>query len=219
SEPHAEELKRRLNNTLPKVSSEAEVYKAAGLDYIEPELREGTKEFEWSEKKQLPKLLQWEDLKGSLHNHSTWSDGVHTIEEMALFCRDELKLGYLGISDHSKTAVYAKGLNEERVLAQQQEIDALNQKLAGTCKRFKGIESDILSDGSLDYPAEILSTFDFVVASIHSNVKMDGEKATARLIKAIENPFTTILGHPTGRMLLVRSGYQPDFKKVIDACA
>lgn len=219
SEGHTNELKRRLNGAFSKVNSEIEVYAAAGLPYIEPELREGLQEFEWAEKEQLPELVEWKDLKGTLHNHSTWSDGVNTIEEMAVFCRDELKLKYLGISDHSKSAVYAKGLNEERVLAQQEEIDGLNQKLEGAFKIFKGIESDILSDGSLDYPPEILSTFDFVVASVHSNLKMNEEKATSRLIKAIENPYTTMLGHPTGRMLLTRSGYQPDFKKIIDACA
>ena len=166
----------------------------------------------------LPKLVTWEDLKGSLHNHSTWSDGVNTIEQMALFCRDELKLQYLGISDHSKSAFYAKGLYEERVLAQHEEIDTLNQKL-NDFKIFKGIESDILFDGSLDYAPEILATFDFVVASIHSVFKMNEEKATSRLITAIENPYTTILGHPSGRLLLSRSGYPVDFKKVIDACA
>ena len=137
---------------------------------------------------------------------------------MALYCKDQLNLEYLGICDHSKTAVYAKGLNEQRVYAQHQEIDELNRKLA-PFKIFKGIESDILSDGSLDYTDEILKTFDFVVASVHSNLRMDEEKATTRLIKAIENPYTTILGHPTGRLLLSRAGYPIDYKKIIDACA
>jgi len=127
-------------------------------------------------------------------------------------------LNYLGICDHSQSAVYAKGLSEQNVLQQWAEIDALNQKLA-PFKIFKGIESDILSDGSLDYSETILKGFDFVVASIHSNLKMDEEKATKRLIKAIENPYTTILGHPTGRLLLSRKGYPIDYKKVIDACA
>jgi DNA polymerase (family 10) len=137
---------------------------------------------------------------------------------MALFCRDELKLQYLGISDHSKSAYYAKGLYEEKVLAQHKEIDALNAKMQGF-KIFKGIESDILFDGSLDYSDDILNTFDFIVASIHSVFKMTEEKATSRLIKAVENPYTTILGHPTGRLLLSRSGYPVNFEKVIDACA
>jgi len=137
---------------------------------------------------------------------------------MALYCKDKLNLEYFGITDHSKSAFYAKGLNEQRVFGQHQEIDALNQRLA-PFKIFKGIESDILYDGSLDYPEEILKTFDFVVASVHSILKMDEEKATNRLIKAVENPFTTILGHLTGRLLLSRKGYPIDYKKVIDACA
>ena len=153
-----------------------------------------------------------------MHNHSTWSDGVHTLKEMALYCKDVLGLQYLGISDHSKTAVYASGLNIESVLRQQEEIDSLNKELT-PFKIFKGIESDILNDGSLDYPEEILKRFDFVVASVHSAMKMDEERATSRLIKAIENPYTTILGHPTGRLLLSRAGYPLDFKRIIDACA
>jgi len=140
------------------------------------------------------------------------------VEEMSLYCRDELKLEYLGMCDHSKSAFYARGLSIESVLQQHEEIDHLNKKLSGF-HIFKGIESDILYDGSLDYPDEILKRFDFIVASVHSILKMDEEKATSRLIKAIENPFTTILGHPTGRLLLSRNGYPIDYKKVIDACA
>jgi DNA polymerase (family 10) len=210
-----------VSNLLPqdgKFKSEEELYASAGLNYIEPELREGFNEVDLAKNNALPKLITYQDLVGTLHNHSTWSDGVHSIEEMALHCRDVLKLQYLGMCDHSKTAVYAKGLTIESVLNQQVEIDHLNKKLT-PFKIFKGIESDILSDGSLDYPDEILEKFDFVVASVHSAMKMDEEKATARLIKAIENPFTTILGHPTGRLLLARNGYPLDFKKIIDACA
>lgn len=218
TEAHVTELKSRLKDVSIKATSEEEVYKHAGLPFIEPELREGRNEFILADEDNLPTLISWSDLKGTLHNHSTWSDGIHSLEEMALFCRDELKLQYLGISDHSKSAFYAKGLYEDRVLAQHKEIDALNKKISGF-RIFKGIESDILFDGSLDYSAEILSSFDFVVASIHSVFKMTEEKATGRLITAIENPFTTILGHPTGRLLLSRSGYPVDFKKVIDACA
>lgn len=199
-------------------TSENEIYANAGLAFIEPELREDFDEIELAKNNQLPKLIEYADLKGSLHNHSTWSDGVHCLEEMALYCKDTLNLEYLGICDHSKTAVYAKGLNEQRVFAQHQEIDELNKKLA-PFKIFKGIESDILSDGSLDYADDILKTFDFVVASVHSNLRMDEAKATTRLLKAIENPYTTILGHPTGRLLLSRAGYPIDYKKIIDACA
>ncbi|PWS28547.1 DNA polymerase/3'-5' exonuclease PolX [Pedobacter yonginense] len=198
--------------------NERDIYSQAGLAFIEPELREDFDEIELAKHNNLPTLIQYEDLKGSLHNHSTWSDGVHTLEQMALYCKEQLNLQYLGICDHSKTAVYAKGLNEQRVFGQHQEIDALNQKLA-PFKIFKGIESDILSDGSLDYSDDILKTFDFVVASVHSNLRMDEAKATARLLKAIENPYTTILGHPTGRLLLSRAGYPIDYKKIIDACA
>ncbi|MGO1521542.1 MAG: helix-hairpin-helix domain-containing protein, partial [Sphingobacterium sp.] len=203
---------------LAPLETEQLIYRALGLDYIEPELREGGQEIEWAKEKQLPKLIDYADLQGSLHNHSTYSDGVHSLEEMARYCQTDLKLQYLGICDHSKTAVYAGGLSIDTVQAQWSEIDALNEKLA-PFKIFKGIESDILPDGSLDYPEEILSGFDFVVASVHSGLKMDRDRATERLIKAIENPYTTILGHPTGRLLLSRAGYPIDFEKVIDACA
>jgi DNA polymerase (family 10) len=197
---------------------EASIYTQAGLAFVEPELREGLDELGLARTNSLPALITFKDLKGSLHNHSTYSDGVHSLEQMALYCKDELKLEYFGICDHSKSAFYAKGLYEERVLAQHREIDELNEKL-GPFKIFKGIESDILNDGSLDYADDVLKTFDFVVASVHSNLRMTEEKATARLIKAIENPYTTILGHPTGRLLLSRQGYPIDYAKVIDACA
>jgi DNA polymerase (family 10) len=196
---------------------EKEIYKKANMAFVEPELREATDEISLAQKNELPNLISFTDLKGSLHNHSDWSDGVHTLEEMALYCKEALKLEYLGICDHSKSAFYAKGLNEQRVYAQHQQINELNQKLA-PFKIFKGIESDILNDGSLDYSDDILKTFDFIVASVHSNLRMDEEKATKRLIKAIENPYTTILGHPTGRLLLSRKGYEIDYTKVIDAC-
>jgi len=215
---HVAQLEQKLGNTSLSDKTEAEIYALAGLDYIEPELREGQNELDWAAKKQLPKLIGLTDLKGSLHNHSTWSDGVNTLEEMALYCKNELKIDYLGMCDHSKSAFYANGLNEIRVAAQHREIDALNEKLA-PFKIFKGIESDILYDGSLDYADEVLASFDFVVASVHSVLKMTEEKATERLLKAIENPYTTILGHPTGRLLLSRSAYPINHKKVIDACA
>src|SRR5690606_11949192 len=203
---------------MPALETEEKIYRALKMDYIEPELREGNQEIEWAESGKLPTLIQYSDLKGTLHNHSTYSDGVNTLEEMARFCKETLQLEYLGICDHSKTAVYAGGLTIEEVEAQWQEIDVLNEKLS-PFKIFKGIESDILSDGGLDYPNDILAGFDFVVASIHSGLKMDSDRATQRLIKAIENPYTTILGHPTGRLLLSRAGYPIDYKKVIDACA
>lgn len=217
STAHLEQLFQILSD-LPSLSSEEAVYRNLGLDYIEPELREGLDEIRQAQDHTLPQLIQFKDLKGTLHNHSTYSDGVHSLEQMALYCKNQLGLEYLGICDHSRTAVYANGLSIERLQQQWDEIALLNQQLA-PFKIFRGIESDILSDGSLDYPDEILAKFDFVVASVHSNLKMDKEKATARLIKAIENPYTTILGHPTGRLLLSRSGYPLDYEKIIDACA
>ncbi len=214
---HVETVKAMLKGSEPEGKSEAEIYKLAGIPLIEPELREGNNEFKLAEINALPELIQYSDLRGSLHNHSTWSDGVHTLEEMALFCKNDLKLEYFGICDHSKSAFYANGLSELRIAAQQREVDELNKKLS-PFRIFKGVESDILYDGSLDYSNEVLASFDFVVASIHSVLNMNEEKATERLIKAIENPYTTILGHPTGRLLLSRSGYPIDHKKVIDAC-
>lgn len=197
--------------------TEESVYNTLNVQYCEPELREGLFELEKSKSHALPKLIESTDLKGILHNHSTYSDGLNTLEEMAVYCK---KLGYeyLGMCDHSQTASYAGGLKVESVLIQQQEIDNLNKKLF-PFKIFKGIESDILGNGNLDYEEEILKTFDFIVASVHSNLGMDEEKATTRLLKAIENPYTTILGHPTGRLLLGRPGYPINHKKIIDACA
>ena len=198
-------------------TSEEEIYKAANLPFIVPELREGLWELDWAKNNTVPKLVEMSDLKGILHNHSTYSDGKNSLEEMAKYCKD-LGYEYLGISDHSKTASYANGLQEFRIKKQHEEIDVLNEKLA-PFKIFKGIESDILNDGSLDYANDVLESFDFVVASIHSPLSMDEKTATNRLLNAIVNPFTTILGHPTGRLLLQRKGYPINHKAVIDACA
>lgn len=197
--------------------SELQAYQEAGLSFIVPELREGQFEIELAKEGKLPILLEMGDLKGSLHNHSTYSDGKNTLREMATYCQS-LGYEYLGIADHSRSAFYAGGLNVEEVAEQQKEIKVLNEELA-PFRVFSGIESDILVDGSLDYPPEVLSSFDFIVASVHSALSMSLPKATARLIKAIENPFTTMLGHPTGRLLLRREGYPIDHKAVIDACA
>jgi DNA polymerase (family 10) len=200
-----------------KFEQEEALYEKAGLQFIAPELREGLGEIALAAGKKLPHLLEDGDLRGSLHNHSTWSDGNHSIREMATWLRDH-HYQYLGLCDHSQAAHYANGLSVERVRQQQQEIDQLNAELA-PFRIFKGIESDILGDGSLDYPADVLASFDFIVASVHSNLKMDERKATDRLLRAIENPYTTMLGHPTGRLLLRRQGYPIDYKAVIDACA
>ncbi|MBK8343921.1 MAG: DNA polymerase/3'-5' exonuclease PolX [Bacteroidetes bacterium] len=185
-------------------SSEAEIFAAAGMPYVLPELRESTGLME------VEGLIELSDIQGVVHNHSTWSDGKNTIAEMAAGCL-ESGYTYFVISDHSKTAVYAGGLTEQQIIAQHKEIDALN-KTSGI-KIFKSIECDILNDGSMDYDDLVLSTFDFVIASIHQNLKMDEEKATQRLLRAIENPYTTILGHMTGRLLLSRPGYPVDHKK------
>jgi DNA polymerase (family 10) len=218
SEDHVKAVLDKITEDIEEPENEELIYRKAGLEWMPPELREGDTFIKKAANNTLPHLINYIDLKGTLHNHSTWSDGVNTIEQMALYCRDELKLQYLGMCDHSKSAFYAKGLSIESVLNQHEEIDHLNKKI-NDFHIFKGIESDILNDGSLDYPDEILQRFDFIVASVHTNLKMDKEKATVRLIKAVENPHTTILGHPTGRLLLSRKGYEFDYKKVIDACA
>lgn len=215
SAEHVKKLEVRSQKS--EVESENEIYTSLGMQYIEPELREGLDEIELAKQSKIPRLIEVADLKGILHNHTTYSDGTHTLREMAGYCK-ELGYEYLGICDHSQSAIYANGLKPDRIRVQQAEIELLNKELV-PFKIFKGVESDILNDGSLDYHEEILKTFDFIVASVHSNLKMNLEKATARLIKAIENPYTTILGHPTGRLLLSREGYPIDHKKVIDACA
>ncbi len=202
-------------NTIKTSYEEEEaIYAALQLPYILPELREGRNELLHLNEQE--NLITYKDLKGVLHNHTTYSDGLHSLEEMANAAR-MMGLEYIGICDHSQTASYAGGLKPEKVLQQMKEIDLLNEKMA-PFKIFKGIESDILGDGSLDYTEDILQLFDLVVASVHSNLTMDMEKAHMRLIKAIENPYTNILGHPTGRLLLMRSGYPIDHAYIIDAC-
>ncbi len=164
----------------------------------------------------LPEVIQPEDIHAIIHSHSNWSDGVNTIDEMARACMEK-GYEYLVISDHSKSAFYANGLQEDRIIEQHKLIDELNSKYA-PFKIFKSIESDILNDGSLDYPDHVLASFDLVIASVHSNLKMTEEKAMSRLMKAIENPYTTILGHMTGRLLLSRNGYPVNTSAIIDAC-
>ena len=165
----------------------------------------------------LPTLIKIGDIKGVIHTHTTYSDGLHTISDMANAAQ-RLGYGYIGITDHSKAAFYANGMKEDRVFEQWKEIDALNSTLFNF-KILKGIECDILNDGTMDYSDDILKDFDFVIASIHSNLKMSEEKATSRLIKAIESPYVTILGHLTGRLLLSREGYPVNHVKIIEACA
>lgn len=197
--------------------SEEVIFTQASLAIVPPCLRESENILTAAASHTLPVLITKEDITGIIHSHSNWSDGGNSIEEMA---RAAISMGlqYLVLSDHSKSAFYANGLSEERLQAQHQEIDELNKKLA-PFTIFKSIESDILNDGNLDYSDAVLQTFDVVIASVHSNLKMPEEKAMARLLKAIENPYTSILGHMTGRLLLSRNGYPVDHRKIIDACA
>lgn len=199
------------------LAEETEVFAKAGLPFIAPELRQQEWGLQLARDGKLPTLIEEADIKGIVHAHSTYSDGSQSLRDLALYVK-ALGYEYLGITDHSKAAFYANGLQPERILQQWAEIDALNSELA-PFRIFKGIESDILNDGSLDYEEDLLQGFDFIIASIHSNLRMDEAKATQRLITAIENPYTSILGHPTGRLLLSREGYPIDYKKVIDACA
>jgi len=215
------EFTEAFQKAFPKIKyttgdNDETVFAEAKIPYILPCLRETTTIIEKAKKNELPKLIQTEDIRSIIHSHSNWSDGSNTLEEMANEC---IKRGfeYLVISDHSQTAFYANGLKEDRIKEQHKQIDALNKELA-PFKIFKSIESDILYDGSLDYPDAVLKTFDLVIASVHSNLKMYEDKAMARLIKVIENPYTTILGHMTGRLLLSRNGYPVDHKKIIEAC-
>ncbi len=208
----------RKHYTLPATpGTEEDIFMQNNLPVIPAALRETAGILQEVRDKGLPDLIQPSDIKGIIHSHSTWSDGMETIAQMAKAARDQ-GLEYLVISDHSQAAYYANGLTPERIAAQHQEIDALNDKLA-PFKIFKSIEADILGDGSLDYNASVLNTFDLVIASVHSNLKMTLEKAMDRVMTAIRNPFTTILGHPTGRLLLSRPGYPLDHKAIIDACA
>lgn len=207
--------KKLAGRSTGEAASERDIFRLAGLpDTIPAFLREDPFILE---KAEIPVLIEQKDIRGLIHCHSTWSDGSNSPEEMALACL-AMGLEYMVLSDHSKSAFYAQGLQEDRIRAQHIEIDQLNRKLA-PFRIFKSIECDILNDGSLDYTDRILSTFDLVIVSVHSNLKMPEEKAMERLLKAIENPYTTILGHMTGRLLLSRSGYPVDHRKIIDACA
>lgn len=210
-------LQKNQEQDFRSLPDEAMVFEKVAYPFIAPELREKAWAVELAADGKLPVLVEEQQIKGVVHAHSTYSDGMNTLEEMAAACKT-LGFAYLGITDHSKSAFYANGLQEDRLPTQWQEIEALNQKLA-PFRIFKGIESDILADGSLDYPDEVLAQFEFVIASVHSNLRMDEEKATRRILRAVENPFTTILGHPTGRLLLSRPGYPLDHRKIIDACA
>jgi DNA polymerase (family 10) len=196
---------------------EQEIYSAAGLQYLAPELREGRTEVEQASRGSMPRLIDASDIRGVLHCHSTWSDGVATIAEMAEAAR-ERGWSYLGITDHSQAAFFANGVARERMLEQHDEIDALNATL-GAFRVLKGVEADILADGRLDYDEELLARFDFVIGSIHSRFKMDREQMTQRVLRAMDDPHMTILAHPTGRLLLSREPYALDLDAVFEKAA
>ena len=211
---------------IPKSGSKDEqaIFDELKIQYIPPPLREFAYIVQRAKDFAIPGLIVPEDIKGIIHCHSNWSDGVNTIAQLADACIEK-DLEYLVLSDHSKAAFYARGLTEDQVLTQHALIDELNNKyqrgntISKSFKIFKSIESDILNDGALDYSDDVLSTFDLVIASVHSNLKMNEEKAMKRLLAVIENPYTIILGHMTGRLLLSRNGFPVDHKKIIDACA
>lgn len=211
-----------FKHQFPKVKfenlfSEEEIFERAALQFVPPFLRENERIIDVAKEHLIPKIIQPGDIRGLIHCHTNWSDGNDTIEQIAEGCISR-GLEYMVLSDHSKAAFYAQGLSEERIREQHHQIDLLNDRFK-PFKIFKSIECDILADGSLDYSDKVLSTFDLVIVSVHSNLKMDEQKAMKRLLRAIGNPFTTILGHMTGRLLLSRQGYPVDHKAVIDACA
>ncbi len=198
-----------------EVESEEALYARVGLPFIEPELREGRDEIEAAEAGRAKALVQAGQIQGIFHNHTVYSDGSAGLEEMTEAAR-ALGYRYIGISDHSQSAFYANGLKEDRIREQHAAIDALRKRISGITI-FKGIEADILADGSMDYPDEVLARFDFVIGSVHSRFNLSEEEQTARVMKALANPHVTMLGHPTGRLLLSREGYRIDMKRVIDA--
>lgn len=208
---------REKINAIDDQDTEALLFEKAGIPWVEPIFRDEYAYDKAAPEISISELINTSSIKGIIHSHSNWSDGVNTLEEMAKGCID-IGYEYLVISDHSKAAAYAGGLSEEKIREQHRQIDELNARLA-PFRIFKSIECDILGDGSMDYSNEVLASFDLVIASIHSNLKMSEEKAMMRLLKAIENPYTTILGHMTGRLLLSRNGYPVDTRRIIDACA
>jgi DNA polymerase (family 10) len=203
-------------NVIPD-ADETTIYRCAGLAFVPPELREHRGEIDAAASDTLPRLIELDDLSGVLHCHSRYSDGAATIEEMAAAAQAR-GWKYLGISDHSQAASYAGGMVRDTVLRQHDEIDALNEKLKGF-RVLKGIESDILADGSLDYDSETLDRFDYVIGSIHSRFSMDREQMTARILRAMDDPHLTIIGHPTGRLLLRRQPFAVDLDAIIDRAA
>jgi len=208
---------RRPTIKIPTVREEADLYRALGLDFVPPELRENCGEFEAAEKHSLPRLLEQDNLRGTFHCHTVASDGHNTLEEMAVAAQ-ELGLEYLGIAEHSKSSIQAHGIDATKLRSQIAAIHKLNKKLDGF-RVFAGVECDILRDGKLDFDDEILAELDFAVASIHSVFNLSEAEMTKRIIRAMENPFVTILAHPTGRLLLKRDPYLVDVPAVLEAAA
>jgi len=208
---------KRSKIKIPPVRDEADLYRALGLDFVPPELRENCGEFEAAEKHLLPRLLEQENLRGTFHCHTVASDGHNTLEEMAAVAQ-ELGLEYLGIAEHSKSSIQAHGIDASKLRSQIATIRKLNKKLDGF-RLFAGVECDILRDGKLDFDDEILAELDFAVASIHSVFNLSEAEMTKRIIRAMENPFITILAHPTGRLLLKRDPYLVDVPAVLEAAA
>jgi len=202
---------------VPAIDEESDLYEALGLEYIPPELRENLGEIEAAAAGTLPMLVTLENVRGTFHNHTTASDGRSTLEEMAAAAR-ELGLEYLGIADHSKSSFQAHGLDAKRLLDQRDEIRRLNAVGEGL-RLFAGTECDVLKDGTLDFPDEVLSELDYVVASVHSVFNLPEAEMTERIIRAISNPYVTMLGHLTGRLLLTREPYAVDVPAVIEAAA
>lgn len=208
---------RELKEPLPTVRTEADIYEALGLAYIEPELREDAGEFDAAEHREIPVLIDWPNLRGTFHCHTTESDGRASLEDMAAAAQ-ELGLEYLGLADHSVSSVQAHGLDADRLLAQVAKIRAFN-KTAEDFRLFAGVECDIRKDGSLDYPDEVLAQLDYVVASVHGSFTLSEAEMTDRIIKAISNKYVTMLGHITGRLLLTREPYKVNIPSVIEAAA
>ena len=200
------------------INDESDLYKALGLSFIHPALREDQGEVEAAKDASLPNLIQIENLKGTFHNHTTASDGKNSLSEMAEAATD-LGLQYLGISDHSKSSVQANGLSDEELLQQVKEIKDFNDRNNNELTIFSGVECDILKDGSLDYNESVLSQLDYCIASVHSSFSLTENEMTQRVIKAIESPHVTMIGHLTGRLLLLRKPYDINVSKIIDACA
>ncbi len=205
------------NDKIIPCKDEKNIFKAIGLNYIPPEAREDMGEIEFAMKNKFPKLIEKKDIKGAIHVHTTWSDGKNNLEEMALAARD-LGYSYIGIAEHSASAIYANGLSIDRVKEQKKEIDKLNKKIKGIYI-LQGIEVEILNDGSIDYPPNILESFDFTIAAVHNNFNMDIKEMTSRLISALKNKYVNILAHPTGRLLLEREAYPVDMNEVIQAAS